>query len=154
MCQHSISKVMLKLVNRIDVCNVLYYKQVVVLDSNTVKVFVVIVPLQTYHIVSGKAYRIHSCLSRWRNWRIFRPPRWHGKLFHNPLVTSFHILLPKVDPYHTLFGLAGLSLLGDDRIKPINPVYCLPQYLIEKLKCIPKLIKWVVTNEIINCSKV
>lgn len=46
----------------------------------------------------------------------------------------------QVDPYHTLFGLAGLSLLGDVRIKPINPVYCLPHYLIEKLKCVPKLI--------------
>ena len=53
---------------------------------------------------------------------------------------SFNCFVLQVDPYHTLFGLAGLSLLGDDRIKPINPVFCMPQYLIEKLNCVPKLL--------------
>lgn len=38
-----------------------------------------------------------------------------------------------VDLYHTLFGLAGLSLLGDRAIKDINPVFCMPQYLLDKL---------------------
>ncbi|KAA0202758.1 hypothetical protein HAZT_HAZT009302 [Hyalella azteca] len=37
------------------------------------------------------------------------------------------------DLYHTLFGLAGLSLLGDTSLKRINPVFCMPQYVIDKL---------------------
>lgn len=37
------------------------------------------------------------------------------------------------DPYHTLFGLAALSLLGHNSIKPVNPTYCMPQYIIDKL---------------------
>lgn len=31
------------------------------------------------------------------------------------------------DPFHTVFGLAGLSLLGDGRLKPVNPVLCMPE---------------------------
>ncbi|CAI9719722.1 geranylgeranyl transferase type-2 subunit beta [Octopus vulgaris] len=38
-----------------------------------------------------------------------------------------------VDPFHTLFGLAGLSLLGDKSIKEVNPVFCMPQETIDKL---------------------
>ncbi|XP_023236076.1 geranylgeranyl transferase type-2 subunit beta-like isoform X3 [Centruroides sculpturatus] len=38
-----------------------------------------------------------------------------------------------VDPFHTLFGLAGLSLLGDSRVKPVNPVFCMPQYVIDRV---------------------
>ena len=38
------------------------------------------------------------------------------------------------DPYHTLFALAGLSLLGEPNIKPINPVFCMPQSVINRLK--------------------
>ena len=38
-----------------------------------------------------------------------------------------------VDPFHTLFGLAGLSLLGESRLAKINPVLCLPQSLVDKL---------------------
>ena len=30
------------------------------------------------------------------------------------------------DPFHTLFGLAGLSLLGDRSLAPIDPVLCMP----------------------------
>ena len=52
----------------------------------------------------------------------------------------FNCFILQVDPYHTLFGLAGLSLLGNDQIKSINPVFCMPQYLIEKLNCVPKLL--------------
>ncbi|KAK3697599.1 hypothetical protein RRG08_033329 [Elysia crispata] len=32
-----------------------------------------------------------------------------------------------VDPFHTLFGLAALSLLGDRAVKPVNPVLCMPE---------------------------
>lgn len=38
-----------------------------------------------------------------------------------------------VDPFHTLFGLCGLSLLGNPSLKSINPVLCLPEYVVEKL---------------------
>ena len=39
------------------------------------------------------------------------------------------------DPFHTLFGLTGLSLLGHykDDIKPVNPVLCMPEETLEKL---------------------
>jgi geranylgeranyl transferase type-2 subunit beta len=53
----------------------------------------------------------------------------------------------QVDPFHTLFGLAGLSLLMHERenvdadwlesfrsrIKPINPVLCMPQTIVDRL---------------------
>ncbi|KAK4878838.1 hypothetical protein RN001_011344 [Aquatica leii] len=38
------------------------------------------------------------------------------------------------DPYHTLFGLAALSLLGSNCIKPVNPTFCMPQHVIDRLK--------------------
>ena len=38
------------------------------------------------------------------------------------------------DPFHTLFGVAGLSLMGQDsRLGAVNPVFCMPQYVIDKL---------------------
>ena len=42
------------------------------------------------------------------------------------------------DPFHTVFGLAALSLLGDRAIKPVNPTYCMPQYVIERLGLRPQ----------------
>ncbi|XP_076823535.1 geranylgeranyl transferase type-2 subunit beta-like isoform X1 [Clavelina lepadiformis] len=38
-----------------------------------------------------------------------------------------------VDPFHTLFGVAGLSLMGQTNLKKINPVFCMPQYVIDRL---------------------
>ncbi|XP_014672659.1 PREDICTED: geranylgeranyl transferase type-2 subunit beta-like [Priapulus caudatus] len=38
-----------------------------------------------------------------------------------------------VDPFHTLFGLAGLSLLGNRSLKHINPVFCMSQCIIDRL---------------------
>jgi geranylgeranyl transferase type-2 subunit beta len=38
-----------------------------------------------------------------------------------------------VDPFHTLFGIAGLSLLGESGVKKVNPVFCMPQYVIDRL---------------------
>lgn len=35
-----------------------------------------------------------------------------------------------VDPFHTLFGLAGLSLLGEKSVKAVNPVLCMPEEVI------------------------
>ena len=36
------------------------------------------------------------------------------------------------DPFHTLFGLAGLSLLGDKSVKKINPVFCMAQEVLDR----------------------
>ncbi|KAG0169598.1 hypothetical protein DFQ28_003517 [Apophysomyces sp. BC1034] len=38
-----------------------------------------------------------------------------------------------VDVFHTLFGLTGLSLLGYPDLKPVDPVYCMPKHVIERL---------------------
>ena len=37
------------------------------------------------------------------------------------------------DPFHTLFGVAGLSLLGDTTVKEVNPVFCMPQYVLDRV---------------------
>ncbi len=40
------------------------------------------------------------------------------------------------DPFHTLFGIAGLSLINafPNSLKEVNPVYCMPQSVLDKLK--------------------
>ncbi|KAK9235638.1 terpenoid cyclases/protein prenyltransferase alpha-alpha toroid [Lipomyces kononenkoae] len=38
------------------------------------------------------------------------------------------------DVFHTLFGIAGLSLLGFENLEPVNPVYCLPERIMGRLK--------------------
>ena len=47
---------------------------------------------------------------------------------------------PQVDPFHTLFGIAGLSLLGEEEIKAVNPVFCMPQYVIDRLGLEPQIL--------------
>ncbi|XP_074654544.1 geranylgeranyl transferase type-2 subunit beta-like [Tubulanus polymorphus] len=37
-----------------------------------------------------------------------------------------------VDPFHTLFGITGLSLLGYSGIKAVNPVFCMPEDVINR----------------------
>jgi geranylgeranyl transferase type-2 subunit beta len=37
-----------------------------------------------------------------------------------------------VDPFHTLFGTAALSLLGDTTLKEINPIFCMPEEVIRR----------------------
>ena len=37
------------------------------------------------------------------------------------------------DVFHTLFGVAGLSLLGDKDLGEVDPVYCMPKSVITKL---------------------
>lgn len=39
----------------------------------------------------------------------------------------------QVDPFHTLFGVAGLSLLGDEQVKPVNPVLCMPEGVLQRV---------------------
>lgn len=42
------------------------------------------------------------------------------------------------DPFHTLFGIAALSLLGNSKIKPVDPTYCMPKYVIDRLQLKPQ----------------
>jgi len=37
------------------------------------------------------------------------------------------------DPFHTLFGVAGLALLGEDTLKQVNPVFCMPQHVLDRM---------------------
>ncbi|KZC07223.1 Geranylgeranyl transferase type-2 subunit beta, partial [Dufourea novaeangliae] len=42
------------------------------------------------------------------------------------------------DPFHTLFGLTALSLLNTDYpLKRINPTFCMPEYVIQRLQVQP-----------------
>ncbi|KAJ8276943.1 hypothetical protein GJAV_G00069640 [Gymnothorax javanicus] len=45
-----------------------------------------------------------------------------------------------VDPFHTLFGIAGLSLLGDEVIKTVNPVFCMPEEVLRRIGLYPELL--------------
>ena len=45
-----------------------------------------------------------------------------------------------VDPFHTLFGICGLSLMGCEDLKQVNPVFCMPQYVIDRLKIKPQIL--------------
>ena len=50
------------------------------------------------------------------------------------LTSYMHFPLPaQVDPFHTLFGLAGLSLLGNRQVKPVNPVFCMPEVVLDRI---------------------
>lgn len=40
------------------------------------------------------------------------------------------------DPFHTLFGLAGLSLLGNQAVRPIDEVFCMPKDVV--VRCLKK----------------
>jgi len=44
------------------------------------------------------------------------------------------------DPFHTLFGLAGLSLMNEISLKVINPVFCMPQIVIDRLQIKPQIL--------------
>ncbi|CCD26924.1 Rab geranylgeranyltransferase BET2 NDAI_0J00320 [Naumovozyma dairenensis CBS 421] len=43
----------------------------------------------------------------------------------------------EVDVFHTLFGLTGLSLMGFEELKPIDPKYCMPSDITSKFKKYP-----------------
>ena len=45
-----------------------------------------------------------------------------------------------VDPFHTLFGITGLSLLGEEQIKPVSPGFCMPEVLW-RVNVQPELVK-------------
>ncbi|XP_060517045.1 geranylgeranyl transferase type-2 subunit beta [Cylas formicarius] len=44
------------------------------------------------------------------------------------------------DPFHTCFGLAALSLLGHESIGKVNPTYCMPQTVIDRLHLKPQIL--------------
>lgn len=46
----------------------------------------------------------------------------------------------QVDPFHTLFGIAGLSLLGEEQIKAVNPVFCMPEDVLRRINVQPELV--------------
>ena len=51
-----------------------------------------------------------------------------------PISISF--LVFQVDPFHTLFGIAGLSLLGYGQeygIAEVDPVFCMPADVIQRM---------------------
>ena len=37
------------------------------------------------------------------------------------------------DVYHTHFGVAGLSLLGYPGLVAVDPVYCMPRHVIQRI---------------------
>lgn len=43
----------------------------------------------------------------------------------------------EVDVFHTLFGVAGLSLMGFENLVPIDPVFCMPYYVTKTFKKYP-----------------
>uniref|UniRef100_A0A8C7ZHT6 Geranylgeranyl transferase type II subunit beta n=1 Tax=Oryzias sinensis TaxID=183150 RepID=A0A8C7ZHT6_9TELE len=45
-----------------------------------------------------------------------------------------------VDPFHTLFGVAGLSLLGEEQVKAVNPVLCMPEDVLQRIGLQPDLL--------------
>lgn len=40
----------------------------------------------------------------------------------------------RVDVFHTLFGICGLSLLGYEGLEPVDPRYCMPKSIIDRMK--------------------
>lgn len=46
-----------------------------------------------------------------------------------------------MDPFHTVFGLAGLSLLGEHKIKEVNPVFCMSENVIKRVGVSVQLLK-------------
>lgn len=38
-----------------------------------------------------------------------------------------------VDVFHTVFGIAGLSLVGWNGLQPVSPVYCMPESVIRQV---------------------
>lgn len=45
------------------------------------------------------------------------------------------------DPFHTLFGVAGLSLLGEPNLGTVNPVFCMPQSVLDRIHVKHQIIK-------------
>ncbi|MGH0147834.1 UNVERIFIED_CONTAM: hypothetical protein FKN15_048054 [Acipenser sinensis] len=46
----------------------------------------------------------------------------------------------QVDPFHTLFGIAGLSLMGEEQIKEVNPVFCMPEEVLKRINVHPEIL--------------
>ena len=47
------------------------------------------------------------------------------------------------DPFHTLFGIAGVSLLGaDPRLQEVNPVLCMPESVVQRTGLKLQVLVW------------
>ncbi|MGH0148583.1 UNVERIFIED_CONTAM: hypothetical protein FKN15_026511 [Acipenser sinensis] len=58
---------------------------------------------------------------------------------HEPhLLYTFSAM--QVDPFHTLFGIAGLSLMGEEQIKEVNPVFCMPEEVLKRINVHPEVL--------------
>ncbi|CAG9767529.1 unnamed protein product [Ceutorhynchus assimilis] len=44
------------------------------------------------------------------------------------------------DPFHTVFGIAALSLLGQENVQKVNPTYCMPQHVIKRMGLNPEIL--------------
>nr|CAI5834066.1 unnamed protein product [Callosobruchus analis] len=44
------------------------------------------------------------------------------------------------DPFHTLFGIAAMSLLGYESVQKVNPTFCMPQHVIDRLQIKPQIL--------------
>lgn len=42
------------------------------------------------------------------------------------------------DPFHTLFGLAALSLLGEPSLAQVDPTFCMPRLVLQRLGVRPQ----------------
>lgn len=49
-----------------------------------------------------------------------------------------------VDPFHTLFGTAALSLMGNDTLKDINPIFCMAEEVVQRA---------VSSNHLLNVNR-
>ena len=70
--------------------------------------------------------------------KVSSPLSLHTSMYTMHMHTHTHPI--QVDPFHTLFGLAGLSLLGNKQIKPVNPVFCMPEQVLDRIGLKVKLI--------------
>jgi geranylgeranyl transferase type-2 subunit beta len=52
----------------------------------------------------------------------------------HPLRSGVLLLLRTQERFHTIFGVAGLSFLGYPGLDDLDPVYCMPASLIERLE--------------------
>ena len=66
-------------------------------------------------------------------------------------IRLFALLFFQVDPFHTLFGIAGLSLMGNTDIKDVNPVFCMPEHVIQKLRVNAQILSWVTEQKLLGC---
>ncbi len=56
------------------------------------------------------------------------------------VINEANFVSVQVDPFHTLFGITGLSLLGYGNVKAVSPVFCMPQEVLNRINCKAQLL--------------